>query len=194
MIEKALILLSYACISLYFINSNLYAEQFKYYNDEKNELLALDSVMSPDTNFYSNRNLNFYVGYNDNYHQKDLLLKTKYFLNISYKVLNFWYSIKEHQTQIGLTNEFGINNLELYYKFGPELRLLRGIYIIPDFSISLAFLNYGIGILIKGGVKVGFVAQVTDKLNLNCESGINFPLTETENRSIFLKFGFGFRL
>ena len=145
-----------------------------------------------DTSYSSIKNTNIYVGYNKNDNDPNLILPSAYFINFSYKIINFYSSIDSQTTQIGLANEFGFNNLSIYYDISPELRILRNFYFDPHIGISLTLTNYGIGFIPYAGLKFGINLSAMKKFDIQLESGINTLLTDRKILYRYIKIGIGF--
>lgn len=145
-----------------------------------------------DSSDNSMKHTNIYVGYNKNDNDPNLILPSAYFINFSYKIINFYSSIENQTTQIGLANEFGFNNLSIYYDISPELRILRNFYFDPHVGISLTLTNYGIGFISYAGLKFGINFSTMKKFDIQLESGINTLLTDRKILYQYIKIGIGF--
>lgn len=145
-----------------------------------------DSYVSYDRTIIS-------LGYNKtNYRSGEFVLKPEYFFNISYRVSNFYDSFETIETQIGLFNEVGLTNLAAYYNAGPELRILRNLYIVPYGGLSFVLTTYGLGFLPYLGSRVGFIKSISEEINIELEVGIQLILTDTKTNDKYFRIGVGF--
>ena len=55
----------------------------------------------------------------------DVFESGKYIYNFNYNTTSFYHMLEYYPTQLGLLNEFGLNYLSVYYKFGPEFRIKK---------------------------------------------------------------------
>jgi hypothetical protein len=145
-----------------------------------------------DSSDNSMKHTNIYVGYNKNDNDPNLILPSAYFINFSYKIINFYSSIESQTTQIGLANEFGFNNLSIYYDISPEFRVIRKFYLDPHLGLSLVLTNYGVGFLPYAGLKFGVVLYNIDNIDIQFEMGINTILTDTKILNRYFKLGVSF--
>jgi hypothetical protein len=106
-------------------------------------------------------------------------------LSLSHSISSFYYPLQINSTQIGLFNEFGVNNLSMYFEAGPELRLNESLYIIPKAGVSFAFVaswKLGIGFFFYYGGNIGYRQKLNNKIALFAEGGIEFlPIQNSQN-------------
>ena len=138
---------------------------------------------SDSENYFSYSHTNISFGWQSQF--KPLVINSRFIFSINYKISNFFNSLEERENQIGLSNEIGLNNLSIYLEVGPELRLLRNVYLIPELGIAYAWIagieKSGIGFLYYYGAKGGYVYSLNRSLFLQLETGIDFiPIEETQ--------------
>ena len=170
---------------------------FLSYRDLLSLGVPLYEISSTDdsTNSYSSYNkLIFYAGYSKSDYEESFLLRSEYFLNIGYRVSSFFNSLDFQETQLGLFNEFGLNNLAVYFDAGPEVRIFRGIYIIPYGGVSFVLTNYGVGFLPYLGVRAGYIKNISGKITFEFEAGTQLALIDTKLNNKYIKIGIGFYL
>lgn len=155
-----------------------------------NNVLAQSSVV--DSSYNSIKNTNIYIGYNKNDNDPNLILPSPFLINFTYKIVNFYNSIEHNTIRIGLANEFGLNNLSIYYDISPELRILQNFYFDPHVGVSLTLTNYGIGFIPYAGLKFGISISTMKNFDIQLESGINTMLTDREILYRYIKIGIGF--
>ena len=155
----------------------------------KNDSSTGDSI---NNSYISYKLANIYLGYNSVDYKEDLFIQSDFFFNISYRFSDFYYTVEEQSVQVGLYNEFGFNNLSIYYDVGPEIRILYDFYIIPNGGISFAITNHGLGFLAYLGAKLGFIKKITENMYVVFEAGTHFLLTKENSQNKFIKGGLGF--
>ncbi len=134
------------------------------------------------------------IGYQKSDYKELFLIGSNYFLNIAFKNSEFYHRVEDREIQIGLFNEYGIKNLSIYFDFGPEVRMLQNLYIVPSGGVSLS-LNKGLAFIFFDsyiGTKAGYLKEFQNGRSIEIESGIQFHVPETEYNTIYLKIGVGF--
>jgi len=177
----------FAVIIFIFFSSNLILCQ-KLSSDISN-----DSVSE---NYYSYTRSNFSIGWQSKF--KPLVINSKLTFTLSYKISNFYHSLRESKNQIGLFNEIGVNNMSVYVQAGPELRLLENIYIVPKIGASFAWIagveRSGIGFLYFYGCNIGYIYSLKENLSFYFEGGTDFIPTEETQEIYFGRIGVAFKL
>jgi hypothetical protein len=158
-------------------------------------LYEISSTDDSSTSSYSSYDkIIFCAGYNKSDYEESFLLQSEYFLYIGYRISSFFNSLDVQETQVGLFNEFGLNNLAVYFDAGPELRILHGIYIIPYGGISFALTNYGVGFLPYMGVRTGYIKNISGRITFEFEVGTQLVLIDTKLNNKYIKIGIGINL
>ena len=138
---------------------------------------------SQNETYYSYSRINFSLGWQSQF--KPLVINSRLTFNLNYNISNFYYPIQISPNQIGLYNEIGVNNLSVFTEAGPELRLLKNIYLIPNIGVSFAWIagieKSGLGFIYFYGIKGGYFYPVNKNLSLYLEGGADFiPIEETQ--------------
>jgi hypothetical protein len=133
--------------------------------------LSNDSLK--DDSYHSYYKTKISVGWQAQF--QPIISKSHFTFSVAYSMSNFYYPIEKVNTQIGLSNECGLNNLEVYFKFGPEIRLLKNIFLIPEGGISFAWMagvdRGGVGFLYYYGGRAGLIQSISKTSNLLLEFG-----------------------
>ena len=168
---------------------------FLSYRDLLSLGVPLYEISSTDdsTNSYSSYDkIIFYAGYNKSNYGEEFLVRSEYFLIIGYRISSFFNSLETHETQLGLFNEFGLNNLAVYFDAGPDLRILHGIYIVPYGGVSFVLTNYGVSFLPYLGVRTGYIKNISGRITFEFEVGTQLVLIDTKLNNKYIKIGIGF--
>ncbi len=154
-------------------------------------MLVTDSI---NNSYWSSNKSKISIGWQTQY--EPIIVKSNVVFSLSYSMSNFYYSPLIVDNQIGLYNEFGINNAELYLEFGPEIRLFKNIYIVPQGRVSFAWVagveRDGIGFLYSYGGCVGYIQPISDKANLSFEMGARILPIGDNQKIFFAKVGLSF--
>lgn len=146
---------------------------------------------SNEESYWSSNKTKLSVGWQSQY--EPIVVKSNVVVSLSYSMSNFYYAPENVANQIGLYNEFGLNNAEVYLEFGPEIRLFKNLYLIPQGRVSFAWAagvdRGGIGFLYFYGGCIGYLQPISGKTNLLFEMGTRIlPIGENQN-IFFVKVG-----
>lgn len=121
------------------------------------------------------------------------LINERYFFSFCYHISEFSDSLEDIENQIGLFNEFGIRNIRVYYNFGPEVRVMKKIYLMPYVGITFGFITGAIegGLGFDGivGSKFGFTYEIINSVSFNLELGGELSMLKKDFNNYYLKSG-----
>lgn len=172
-------------IFIFFFSKINICQNYFYEAKENQSILEIGDSKS---NYVSYKTLGFSLGYSRPE------FKYQYYVKFNYKYSNFFDSLNIKETQLGLFNEFGINNLSVYFDFGPELRIIKQIYFIPHGGVALRLSLNGVGFLPYSGIMLGIVKNISDKMALEMETGIQILLTDISYFNRYFEIGIRFQL
>lgn len=150
-------------------------------------VLGQTNKSKPDSlaeSYWSSSKTKLSAGWQSQYEPK--MNKSSALVSLSYLMSHFYYPPEIIPNQIGLYNELGLSNSEIYFEFGPEIRLFKNLYIIPQGRVSFAWIagvdRGGIGFLYFFGGRIGFNQQLSSKTILSFEIGTRvLPIDDNQN-------------
>ncbi len=107
-----------------------------------------------------------------------------YFLNINSHSFNKTTS----NFQLNYATEFGValyNRILSYIKVGPEIRLLKNIYLDGYIGLSILLLT---NVYPSWGADVGYSSSLTEKISIDFELGINYYLLDNRVDNMYFPY------
>jgi hypothetical protein len=122
----------------------------------------------------------------------------RFYLNINYSYSVFSQPLEYIPTQFGLYNEIGLNNTSVYFNIGPELMIVRHIYLMPYAGITLIPFpkNYDEDITITyyAGVAAGCIFNLNPDIDIILEAASDFIKFKQDRNNTYLKVGISYNL
>jgi hypothetical protein len=122
----------------------------------------------------------------------------KYYLNINYSYSIFPQPLEYIPTQFGLYSEIGLNNTSVYFNIGPELMIVRHIYLIPYTGITLIPFpknnNEDVTITYYAGAAAGCIINLNQDIDIIFEAASDFMKFKQDRNNSYLKVGISYNL